>query len=265
MDNPERKIVAVGGGENGRINSSGGREPYELAEIDREIVRLSGKDHPRFLMLAHAQIGSEENEIRYIETEKRIFADSLGCEFRSLTVRNLTADPAKTREYVEWADIVYEGGGDTPAMIGLWRKTDFDVLLKEAWEKGKVMCGVSAGAICWFALGNTDAAGYREREVDKVPALGFINAYLSPHCEADWKRESEVRSLKRINKVGISLSGCAAIEIVGGGYRIIKSTPADPSKRPYALRTFWKDGVLHEEELCESVRFRPLDRLLALE
>ena len=150
-------------------------------------------------------------------------------------------------------------------MLGLWRRTGFDAVLKEAWEAGKVLCGVSAGAICWFALGNTDAPGYRDRPINRVLGLGFIDAYFSPHCDADWKRESEIRSLKHIRKVGISVSNCSAIEIVGDGYRILSSTPADRAFRPYALRTYWKNGALFEQELPASAEFRPLDELLALE
>ena len=266
MSTPGRKIVAIGGGENGRIHSSGEREPYELYEIDREIVRLTGREKPRFLMLAHAQIGFDrENERRYFDTMRRIYGDRFGCECRWLKISDLRAQPEKAREYAAWADIIYEGGGNTVAMIGLWRETGFDSVLKGAWEAGKVMCGVSAGAICWFASGNTDTPGYEDRAVNETPGLGFVDAYLSPHCEAGWKRASEIRSLRHIPRVGLSVSGCSAIEIVDDGYRVLKSTPADSAFRPYVLRTFWRDGTLFEEELAKSAEFRPLERLLAME
>lgn len=35
-------------------------------------------------------------------------------------------------------------------MIKLWKENGFDKVLRNAWENGKVMCGVSAGANCWF-------------------------------------------------------------------------------------------------------------------
>ncbi|MDD6011357.1 MAG: hypothetical protein PUC33_00760, partial [Oscillospiraceae bacterium] len=50
-----RKIVAIGGGENGRKRSDGTRCPYELANQDKEIIRLTGKEYPNFLLIAHAQ------------------------------------------------------------------------------------------------------------------------------------------------------------------------------------------------------------------
>lgn len=46
--------------------------------------------------------------------------------------------------------IVAIGGGDTLNMIKLWKENGFDKVLRNAWKNGKVMCGVSAGANCWF-------------------------------------------------------------------------------------------------------------------
>ena len=67
------KIVAIGGGENGRISSSKEQTPYELYEIDKEIVDLTKKEKPNFLFLAHSQIPwGEESEIKYFETKSPI-------------------------------------------------------------------------------------------------------------------------------------------------------------------------------------------------
>ena len=263
MNGIVKKIVAIGGGENGRTNSKGEKLPYELDEIDREIVRLAGKDKPRVLFLAHSQIGNGfEAEERYAETIRRIYADKLGCEFRWIRSSDLIDDISKAADLVEWADIIYEGGGNTVLMIEFWRKTGFDSILKSAWENGKVMCGVSAGAICWFALGNTDVPGYNDVEVNKIEGLGYIDAYFSPHCDKAGKRESEIRSLKHIDKVGLSVSNCSAIEIADGYYRVLRSTPADSSFKPYVLRSFYREGTLFEEELFASDDFKPLDELL---
>lgn len=48
-------IVAIGGGENGRLKPNGTRYPYELENQDKEIIRLTGKVNPNFLLIAHAQ------------------------------------------------------------------------------------------------------------------------------------------------------------------------------------------------------------------
>lgn len=265
MDTVKRKIVAIGGGECGRIKENGEREPYETAEIDKEIIRLTGKEKPRFLMLAHALVtDGEAAEEEYFEAMRAVYGGLYGCECRRLLSSDLYREPEKAKEYVDWADIVYEGGGDTVALIGLWRRTDFDRTLRNAWGSGKVVCGISAGAICWFTLGNTDAPGFKEREVNKIAGLGFVDAYFSPHCQSGGRRESVLRSLKHINKAGISASDCSAVEIVGDEYRIITSAPARDGFRPYVLRTYRDNGRLVEEELSGDAASGRLDDLLAL-
>lgn len=259
-----KKIVAIGGGENGRISSDGIEKPYETKEIDQEIIRLTGKVNPNFLFLGHGQISFPiENELRYIETMKKIYQDLLKCNFRCLTIEELKTDITKAKQYVEWADIIYEGGGDTPKMMDLWKHTGFDILLRKAWLQGKVVCGISAGAICWFSCGITDNPEYLNLEINKVDGLGFVDAYLSPHCQKEGKRDRINRTLKQIDKVGISLSNCAAIEIIDNTYRIIKTKPIVEKFEPYVLKSYYKDGELIEKDIKNLNNFRALNELLS--
>ena len=256
-------IVAIGGGENGRINSKGIQKPYETRKIDEEIVKLSGKTNPNVLFLGHGQVSFQiENEISYIETMKKIYHDLLKCNYRSLTIEELKNDIDKAKKDIEWADIIYEGGGDTPAMIDLWKQTGFDILLRRAWNQGKIMCGVSAGAICWFSCGFTDNPAYFDREVNKIECLGFVDAYFLPHCQKEGKIERFNKSLKYIDKVGISLSNCTAIEIIDDEYKLIKTTPIEEIFEPYALKSYYKDGELIVEDINNLDRFKSLNELL---
>lgn len=257
-----KKIVAIGGGENGRTKSDGTVLPYETKEIDEEIVRLANKEQPNFLFLAHSQIPfGEAAEKNYYEVMKKIY-ENLKCNVRWLKISELKEDINKAKDAVKWADIIYEGGGATDYMINFWRETGFDKVLREAWEAGKVMSGISAGCIAWFTLGNTLNPELLKAECNKTDGLGFIDAYVSPHCQKEGKRESEIRSLKYIDKVGISLSNCTAIEIVDDEYRIIKSKPSDESFEPYALKTYYKNGEYIEEELKNTDKFKDIKTLL---
>ena len=259
-----KKIVAIGGGENGRVGSDGEKKPYETFEIDKEIIRLTGKEHPNFLLLTHSQIPwGEESENKYFNTMKKIYGDIFKCDCKIIKIKDLENNFEEAKEIVDWADIIYEGGGDTYDMLQLWKKTGFDIVLKNAWEQGKVLCGISAGAIAWFSLGNTLDPRFINEECNKIEGLGWVNAYISPHCNKEGKRESEIRSLKYINKVGLSLSNCTAIEIIDEQYRIIKSKPDDEKFNPYALKTYLIDGKCYEEKLDFSVELKPLDQLLS--
>ncbi|GAA6492177.1 hypothetical protein K280104A7_17410 [Candidatus Bariatricus faecipullorum] len=76
-----RKIVAIGGGENGGLRGGGTRKPYETGPMDREIVRLAEKEHPHFLFLGHA-VPPEVQE-GYFQTMKSVY-EKLGCSCRDL-------------------------------------------------------------------------------------------------------------------------------------------------------------------------------------
>lgn len=258
-----KKIVAIGGGENGRISSKGEQKPYETKEIDEEIVRLSGKSNPKLLFIAHSQIPfGEVAEENYYNVIKKIY-ENLGCEVRWLKIAELKEDINKAKVAVEWADIIYEGGGATDYMIKFWKETGFDKVLRKAWESGKVMSGVSAGAICWFNSGFTDSPAFTDKEVNKVDALDFIDAYFTPHSQMTGKLDRIRTSLKYIDKVGISLSNCTAIEIVDDEYRIIKSKPIGEQFEPFALKTYWENGEMFEEDINNTQEFKSMDELLS--
>ena len=256
-----KKIVAIGGGENGRINSKGIKKPYETKEIDKEIVRLTGKKNPNFLFLAHSQIPfGEDAEKNYYYVMKKIY-DNLGCEVRWLKISELKDNIEQAKEDVEWADIIYEGGGATELMINLWKETGFDIILKNAYKSGKVMCGISAGAICWFNSGFTDDPKLVDAKVNRIYALDLIDAYFTPHCQKEGKMDRVRNSLKHIDKIGISLSNCTALEIIDDEYRIIKSKPIEENFEPFAYKTYWDNGEMIEEEI-NNKNFKPLDELL---
>lgn len=175
-----KKIVAIGGGENGRLKSDGTRTryPYELEKMDKEIIKLTEKEHPNFLLIAHSQ--PLERQEAYFQTMVDIYGKLYNCPCKDLKSNEIN-DKNKVKELIEWADIIFEGGGDTLNMIKLWKETGFDKVLRNAWKNGKVMCGVSAGANCWFSLCNSDSLKIQngdEQQFIDVGCLGFIDAYL---------------------------------------------------------------------------------------
>ena len=264
MNNISKKIVAIGGGENGRINTKGVQKPYETKKIDEEIVRLAGKEHPHFLFLAHSQIPfGEIAEKNYYDVIKKIY-ENLECEVRWLKISELREDFDKAEADVEWADIIYEGGGATELMINFWKETGFNEVLKKAYNSGKVMCGISAGAICWFNSGFTDDPNLNNVEVNRIFALNLIDAYFTPHCQKEGKMDRVRNSLKHIDKIGISLSNCTAIEIIDDKYRIIKTKPIEEDFIPFVYKTYWKNGEMFEEEITNN-EFKKIDKLLSKE
>ena len=127
------------------------------------------------------------------------------------------------------------------------------------------MCGVSAGAVCWFNSCNSDSVTSNNNiTFSSVDCLNYIDAYITPHTDEDGRYESTKEKLKNKDKVGIMLSNCSCIEIVDNEYRIITSeVKAHNIKEAYALRGFYQDGKYHEEKLEVSSEFKPLEELLS--
>lgn len=250
-----KKIVALGGGENGRLLDNGTYAEYNTEAIDKEIVKITGKTNPHFLFLGHAMQFSSEIEESYFQTMIKIYGDKFGCECQSLKSYELN-NKEIVKEKVAWADIIYEGGGDTSAMISLWKETGFDKILYEAWNSGKVICGISAGAVCWFNSCNSDSMADLN-SFTNVNCLDWINLYITPHCDEKGRMESTKLQLKDNNMIGIALTNCSALEIIEDKYRIITSKP-----EAYCKKCFWENNVYYSNKITVTEEMRTIDELL---
>ena len=79
-------------------------------------------------------------------------------------------------------DIIYVGGGDTAYMMEIWRKYKIDQLLMQAYNKGVILSGLSAGAICWALSGHSDSQSFHSDKwsYSKVNGLGLIPTIICP-------------------------------------------------------------------------------------
>lgn len=261
-----RKIVAIGGGENGHLRNNGTYTPYETENIDKEIVALTEKEKPNFLLLAHAQ-NNYEFEERYYNTMKKIYGDRFGCNCRWLKKSDLINNLQKAKDDVDWADIIYEGGGDTDSMIHVWKETGFDKVLYNAWCEGKVMCGLSAGANCWFKLCSSDSLKIQMNDNNApmiaLDCLNFIPVFFTPHCNEKDRLNHMKESLKNTDLVGIAMSNCAAIEIIDNEYRIITDDASNYSIKAYGVKAYWNKEEYVEELLDNSKDYKNLSSLLS--
>ncbi len=95
------------------------------------------------------------------------------------------------REFLLSQDVIYAGGGNTANMLAVWRVHGVDKILHEAYEAGIVLCGTSAGSLCWFECGVTDSFG-----LDLAPlydGLGFIEGSNCPHYDSEGLRQPQYR------------------------------------------------------------------------
>jgi dipeptidase E len=108
-------------------------------------------------------------------------------------VRFFPYPPPDLRELVLAQDAISVGGGSTANMLAIWRAHGFDELLHEAWERGIVLFGASAGMICWFEAGVTDSFGPQLEGMRD--GLGFLEGSACPHYDGEARRRPRYREL----------------------------------------------------------------------
>ena len=170
-------IVAIGGYQK---ESKKARFIDTPIEIDKEIIRLTGKKKPNLLFLPTASSDSSS----YIDMIKALYQEKLGANFDTLLLWEKEPSKKEIQEKLTWADIIYVGGGNTLKMMKKWRRIGIDKLLKKAHKENKVLCGVSAGSICWFEYGVSDSLqfyGEKESKYIRVKGLGILPGVHCPH------------------------------------------------------------------------------------
>lgn len=216
----ERTIFAIGGGQIAE---------GETFAIDREIVRRTGKRSPRFLFIPTAS----SDPIDYWKSVKRCYGKRLGCRTDALYLVRETPSFTEIREKIQRADIIYVGGGNTLMMMRLWRRLGVDRLLRAAYRRGAVMCGLSAGSICWFEFGHSDSMAFynpRKWKYIKVRGLGLLPGIHCPHFDSHTlklPRREHFRKMIRANGGrGIAIDDNCAIEYRNGViHRVHRAKP----------------------------------------
>jgi len=166
-----RQIVAYGGG--GFSMESG--NPL----LDDYTLELTGAAEPRVCFLPTASGDADHYVVRFYNAfRERARPSHISLFRRERGVSDM-------RAHLLAQDLIYVGGGSLISLLGVWRAHGLDSVLREAWDAGVVLCGLSAGSLCWFA---DTLSGY-QGEVNRVRALEFL-----PHSNAVHYGEGERRA-----------------------------------------------------------------------
>ena len=225
---PQKQIIAMGGG-------GWGMEP-DNPLLDRYIYGLSDKKEPKICFLPTASGDSEQ----YIERFYKHFAPKPV----HLSHLSLFEPPTADLETLILSqDIIYVGGGNTKNLIALWQEWQLDNILWEAWHKGIILCGVSAGSICWFDRGVSDSIPGKRIS---LKCLGFLPYSNCPHY--NW--EAYKTGYHTLLSEGLIDSGYAADDGVALhfiGDRLTNIVSSHPEAKAYHLEK--KHGEIVETVL----------------
>jgi peptidase E len=93
---------------------------------------------------------------------------------------------ADVRQHLTSRDVIWVGGGSTVNLLAVWRAHGLDAILRECWEAGVVLAGVSAGSLCWHLGGTTDSFGTELVAIDD--GLDFLPFSNCPHYDSEDQR-----------------------------------------------------------------------------
>jgi dipeptidase E len=153
-------------------------------ELDACVLDHARSPSPAICLLPTAS-GDPDDQIQRFY---RAFHD-LDCTPSHLSLFRLGARPIDIRERLLAQDVIYVGGGSMSNLLAIWRVHKLDEILYEAWRRGIVLCGISAGSMCWFRAGVTKSHG----EPRVASGLGFLPYSNSVH----WVSEPERRIVFR--------------------------------------------------------------------
>jgi dipeptidase E len=212
-----RQIIPIGGG-------GFYRDPENLA-LEKYVIAQSGAQNAR---VAFVPTASGEPD-HYVASFYGAFL-KLGCRPSVLTFFKRTPD---LRSFLLQQDVIYVGGGNTKSLLALWRDWGVDQILREAWENGIVLTGVSAGAICWFEQGLTDSFSDKLRP---LACLGFLPGSCCPHYDGEPQRRPSYHQLLGAGEIaaGVAIEDWTGVHFKGT--EICKVVSSKRGARAYSMR-----------------------------
>jgi peptidase E len=203
-----RKILIAGGG-------------YGTAFI-RYMAQLTGKPRPRLCYLPTASADRPDGTISW-------FRNCAPLNVEAFVQESFIASPRQQQSWEEVflsMDGIVASGGNTLNQQAIWKAQGIDVVLKEAWDRGIVLGGASAGSLCWFEEGTTDS---RPKELTIVKCLGFLKGSHSPHYDREAARRPLYQKLIGSGqmKPGYACDNDAGIYFEDNEVKRVVSTRAD--------------------------------------
>jgi peptidase E len=208
----------------------------------RLMAELTGKPRPRLCYLPTASADSEAGIIRWYQ-----YCAPLDVEphHQDSFISSYTQDASWEDVFLSMDGIVVSGG-NTLNQQAIWRAQGIDEVLREAWSRGIVLGGSSAGSLCWFEEGTTDS---RPRELSRVECLGFLPGSHSPHYDAEEQRRPTYHHLIRTgvlspgwacdNDAGVLFEGTEATRFVatreGAGVYYVDRVDGEIEERAYPV------------------------------
>jgi dipeptidase E len=227
-----RQIVTFGG-----LRPRPGVRPL-LADYLRG---LTGTPRPRVCLIPTATGDHPDRIVQFYGWHAGTGAE---CTHLALFERTVT----DLRAFLLSQDLIWVAGGNTANMLAVWRVHGVDRVLREAWDGGTILCGGSAGSLCWFECGTTDSFDVN-RLAPLRDGLGFLPGSHCPHYDGEAQRRPLYhRLIAEGFPAGYAIDDEAAIRFVDAEVAEVVSARSGAT----AYRVELRDGEVAEKALAAS-------------
>jgi peptidase E len=202
------------------------------------VLSLTGKPRPKVCNIPTAQGDAANALVRFYTQVPADRTERTHLALFERTVKDI-------RQFLLDQDVIFVGGGNTANMLAVWRVHGVDRVLREAWEAGIVLCGGSAGSLCWFECGTTDSFDLNQLQPLR-DGLGFLPGSHCPHYDSEEQRRPLYhRLIGEGFPAGFAIDDDAAIHFVGTEIAEVVSARAGAT----AYRVEQRDGRVVETPL----------------
>lgn len=227
----------------GRIVAIAGGDLTSTRQLNMYTIEMTKKENPNVLFIGTASNDAEG----YIDVITRTYT-GLGCEIKSLCLVSKSHTDSEIDVLLQWADIIYVGGGDTISMMKIWRSVGLDEKLRQIYEADSaILTGISAGAICWFNCGHSDSESfYKEDNWSYCWANGMLDIFrmaFCPHYNEEG-RDSFDKMLLEKDMIGLAMENDTAFVEENGKQYFIRS---NPDAKAFVIK--YKKGIMEKREV----------------
>ena len=220
------KIIGIGG--DGGFSAEAGAPsliPYCLEQTE--------KPCPKVCFVPTASGDSEDYIERFETAFGRYECDrSLLTVFRKPTPNTLPL--SNLEAHLLKQDLIYVGGGNTQAMLTVWREWNLDKILRKVWQSGVVLAGVSAGALCWFDYGGSDSTYIGK--LSSLKGIGLLPGSCTPHYSNELNRRPDVHRLLKSKTLPAGIGVDDGVAVLFEGEEIAEAVATRQGAKAYSVQ-----------------------------
>jgi dipeptidase E len=234
------QIVAFGGG--------GFSTEWGNTLLDDHVLALTGVERPRVCFLPTASGDADHYVVRFY----RAFAASR-CQPSHISLFRRETGVGDPRAHLLAQDLVYVGGGSLVSLLGTWHAHGIDEALREAWQAGVVLCGGSAGSLCWFTHA---ISGFHEGPPRRLDGLGFLPWSNAVHYDEEaGRRGAFERAIADGMLPGYGAGDGTALHFVGT--ELLEVVSSRPNARAHFVSSDDHGGAIERKLAVKYLGARP--------